>query len=72
MGTVYLLSFPVIFFIIISLLQYLWNTTMPELFDLKQITFWQSFRLLLISAILFKASQSIFSLLGLFGLNMAN
>jgi len=35
------------------LLKFLWNTTMPEVFNLNTITFWQAFRVLLISCILF-------------------
>ncbi len=34
------------------LLKYLWNTTMPDLFNLKTITYWQAFRLQFIAAIL--------------------
>lgn len=41
-----------VFFLITLLLQYLWNTTMPDLFNLKQVSFWQAFRLLLIAGIL--------------------
>ncbi len=37
----------------IWLFQWLWNITMPEVFKLKQITYWQSFRLLIIAAFLF-------------------
>jgi len=39
-----------------ALLQFLWNTTMPEVFNLKVITFRQTFRLLLISTILTSGS----------------
>lgn len=28
------------------ILQWLWNMTMPEVFNLKKITFWQAFRLI--------------------------
>jgi len=35
------------------LLQYLWNTTIPELFNLKPVTYWQAFRLLLLASLLF-------------------
>lgn len=35
------------------LLRYLWNTTMPNVFDLKEIDYWQAFKLLLIGVILF-------------------
>jgi hypothetical protein len=34
------------------LFEYLWNTTMPQVFNLKLITFWQAFRLLLIGSLL--------------------
>ena len=32
---------------------WLWNITMPEVFGLKLITFWQGFRLLIIAGFLF-------------------
>jgi hypothetical protein len=35
------------------ILQWLWNITMPELFNLKQLSYWQALRLLLIASILF-------------------
>ncbi|MTI82514.1 MAG: hypothetical protein FH756_01150 [Firmicutes bacterium] len=34
-------------------LRWLWNITMPQVFNLPQITFWQAFRIFLISTILF-------------------
>ncbi len=39
--------------IIPALLRWLWNITMPEVFGLKQLTFWQAFRLLIIAFMLF-------------------
>ena len=36
-----------------ALLGWLWNITIPDIFGIRQITFWEAFRLLLISAILF-------------------
>ncbi len=42
-----------VFFVLTRLLQYLWNITMPEVFTLKPVTFWQAFRLLVIASILF-------------------
>lgn len=62
----YWLLIPLLIFIITSLLQYLWNTTMPDLFRLNQITFWQAFRLLLIAGILFGGFNFNY-LLGLLG-----
>jgi len=43
----------VLLFLLAWLLQYLWNITMPQVFNLKEVTYWQAFRLLLIAAILF-------------------
>lgn len=42
----------VVVVLVTALLQYLWNTTMPEVFNLKVITFRQAFRLLLLAALL--------------------
>jgi hypothetical protein len=44
-------------FVVTGLLQWLWNITMPEVFNLKEITFWQAFRLLIIAGILFGGSH---------------
>lgn len=43
----------VVFFVLPALLQCLWNTTIPGIFGLPTITFWQAFRLFLICGILF-------------------
>ena len=43
----------VLLFLMAWLLQYLWNITMPQVFNLNQVTYWQAFRLLLIAVILF-------------------
>ena len=48
-----ILLFVGLVFLITLLLQWLWNITMPDVFGLKQITFWQAFRLLIISGLLF-------------------
>lgn len=40
-------------FIASLLLEWLWNMTIPDLFNLSKITYWQAFRLLIISALLF-------------------
>ena len=41
--------------LVVALFQWLWNITMPQVFNLNTVTFWQAFRLLLISAFLFKS-----------------
>jgi len=40
-------------FLAAAILCWLWNTTMPDVFELKKITYWQAFRLLLLAMILF-------------------
>jgi hypothetical protein len=35
-----------------AIFQWLWNMTMPEVFGLNPITFWQAFRLLVIAGFL--------------------
>jgi len=42
-----------VFVVLVLVFQLLWNTTMPQVFRLPQITFWQAFRLLLMTSILF-------------------
>lgn len=42
-----------ILFLVTALLQWLWNMTMPQVFNLKEITFWEAFRLIIIAGILF-------------------
>jgi uncharacterized membrane protein len=46
-------------FLFTWLFQWLWNITIPELFNLKAITFWQAFRLLIIAGMLFGGSNWI-------------
>ena len=71
MIVLYWLLMTLLIYIITSLLQYLWNTTMPEVFRLNQITFWQAFRLILIALILFGCLNYKFLLcfLGIFGMS---
>jgi len=42
-----------VYLFIVGFFQYLWNMTMPQVFGVREITFWQGFRLLLISGMLF-------------------
>jgi succinate dehydrogenase hydrophobic anchor subunit len=41
--------------LVVALFQWLWNITMPQVFNLNTVTFWQAFRLLLISSLLFRS-----------------
>ena len=45
-------------FLVVWLLKRLWNMTMPVIFNLKAITYWQAFRLLLIASILLGRPQA--------------
>ncbi len=49
--------FIAIFFIVVGLLKYLWNSTIPQINGWSRISFWQAFRLILICAILFGGSR---------------
>jgi len=51
----------ILLFIVPAILGWLWNMTMPELFNLKEISYWQSFRLIIISAILFSPGMVNFN-----------
>ena len=61
----YLLLIPLLIFIITSLFFFFLNITMPDTFSLNPITFWQSFRLLLMALILFNGFKYLSGLLGL-------
>lgn len=42
-----------------ALLMWLWNMTVPEIFSLPQIEFWQAFRLIIIVGVLFGLAHFI-------------
>ncbi|WP_206078858.1 hypothetical protein [Allomesorhizobium camelthorni] len=44
--------------IVSAILRWLWNATMPEVFGLRALTFWQAVKLLLIATILFGGPTS--------------
>ena len=39
--------------LLIAFFQWLWNITMPDVFGVNEVTFWQAFRLIIIASILF-------------------
>ncbi len=45
-----------IWFALSALLQWLWNITITRIFGVREITYWEAFRLLIIAWILFGAS----------------
>jgi hypothetical protein len=46
-----------LFFVLVAIFQWLWNITMPQVFNLNAVTYWQAFRILLIAGFLFGSSQ---------------
>lgn len=48
-----LLVWIVILFVISGVLMWLWNITITRIFNIREITYWEALRLLIISAILF-------------------
>ena len=49
----------IFFFILVLLFKWLWNITMPEVFGIKPVTFWQAFRILILASILFGGHRTI-------------
>ena len=41
------------FFVLVAIFQWMWNITMPQVFNLRSMTYWQAFRILLIAGFLF-------------------
>lgn len=48
-----LLLWIVLLFILSGVLMWLWNITITRIFNIREITYWEALRLLIISAILF-------------------
>lgn len=48
------------FFLVSRIFMWLWNITIPRIFNIREITYWEAFRLLIIAGLLF----------GKFGFNM--
>ena len=49
----------VLFFIIVTIFQWLWNTTMPDVFGVKSVSLGQAFKIMLISAMLFGGGTKV-------------
>lgn len=49
----------VILFFLILVFKWLWNITMPEVFGIREVTFWQAFRILILASILFGGHRTI-------------
>ena len=49
----------VIFAIIVAIFRWLWNTTMPEVFGLRELSFWQALKIMLLAGILFGGHRAV-------------
>ena len=49
----------IVAFIVPMVFQFLWNITVPEIFGLMEIRYWQAFRLLLMASMIFGAGSYI-------------
>ncbi|NLM76209.1 MAG: hypothetical protein GX187_09010 [Clostridiaceae bacterium] len=49
----YLLIVAGTLFLVSALLMWLWNITIPRIFNVREITYWEAFRLIIIAGILF-------------------
>jgi hypothetical protein len=51
----------VVLFVVPLIFQLLWNITVPEIFGLPTIRYWQAFRLLLMASMIFGANYAHFN-----------
>lgn len=60
LGIVLGLALALILLVIFTLIfRWLWNTTMPEVFGLKTVTFWQALKILILASLLFGGPRVI-------------
>jgi hypothetical protein len=52
-GAIGILIALVLIAILVLIFRWLWNSTMPEVFGIKQLTFWQALKILILAGILF-------------------
>ena len=45
--------------ILVLLFRWLWNSTMPEVFGLRELSFWQAFKIMLLAGILFGGHRAV-------------
>jgi hypothetical protein len=49
----------IILAIVTLIFRWLWNSTLPDVFGLKSLSFWQAFKILLISSMLFGGGTKV-------------
>jgi len=45
--------------IMVAIFRWLWNTTMPEVFGVRELSFWQAFKIILLAGILFGGHRAM-------------
>jgi hypothetical protein len=45
--------------VLVVIFRWLWNTTMPEVFGIRTLSFWQAVRILLLAGILFGGHRAV-------------
>lgn len=54
-----LLVMLVVIAVLVVIFRWLWNTTMPEVFGISTLSFWQAVRILLLAGILFGGHRAV-------------
>ena len=45
--------------ILVAIFRWLWNSTLPDVFGVREVSFWQAFKILLLAGILFGGHRAI-------------
>jgi len=45
--------------ILVLVFRWLWNSTLPEVFGIREVSFWQAFKILLLAGILFGGHRAV-------------
>lgn len=61
MGVFLVLVVLALLFVVTWLLKWLWNITIPGIFGLREIVYWEAFRLIIICSILFGGVRAGFA-----------
>lgn len=46
--------------ILVLVFRWLWNSTLPEVFGITEVSFWQAFKILLLAGILFGGHRAVY------------
>ena len=45
--------------ILVVIFRWLWNSTLPEVFGIREVSFWQAFKIMLLAGILFGGHRAV-------------